>query len=79
MTIPLTGMVEIWREVLMVDDVGPRSDFFDLGGHSLAATRIVQRVEEVCGVRLPVSAVQDHPTPEALTALVAGPPGAGRG
>ncbi|MBB4915428.1 phosphopantetheine-binding protein [Streptosporangium saharense] len=78
MTISLNDMVEIWREVLMVDDVGPRSDFFDLGGHSLTATRIVQRVEQACGVRLPVSAVHDHPTPEALTALLGTPRFTGR-
>ncbi|HEX8243109.1 MAG TPA: amino acid adenylation domain-containing protein, partial [Longimicrobium sp.] len=34
---------EIWREVLGLERVGATDDFFDLGGHSLKATRILTR------------------------------------
>jgi amino acid adenylation domain-containing protein len=33
-------LAAIWAQVLGVDQVGVRDDFFDLGGHSLAAMRI---------------------------------------
>jgi acyl-coenzyme A synthetase/AMP-(fatty) acid ligase/acyl carrier protein len=39
-------VARIWQEVLQVDRVGPDSDFFALGGHSLAAVRVVARLRE---------------------------------
>ncbi|MFI6520472.1 acyl carrier protein [Spirillospora sp. NPDC050679] len=63
-------MSEVWRRELGVAAVRPGDDFFDLGGHSMAAARIVQQVEDLTGVRLPVPTVFDHPTAEALAALV---------
>lgn len=37
-------LADIWSEVLQIADIGVHDNFFDLGGHSLAATRIVSRV-----------------------------------
>jgi amino acid adenylation domain-containing protein len=34
----------IWAEVLQIDEVGIHDNFFDLGGHSLTATRVISRV-----------------------------------
>jgi acyl carrier protein len=45
---PRTPMEEevakIWAEVLSLERVGIHDNFFDLGGHSLAATQVVSRV-----------------------------------
>jgi hypothetical protein len=54
-----TGMTEIqiatiWEEVLGCGPVGVHDNFFDLGGHSLLAIRMIAKVEQVCGKRLPV-------------------------
>ncbi|MBK7520388.1 MAG: amino acid adenylation domain-containing protein [Gammaproteobacteria bacterium] len=53
---PQTPMQEIiagiWAEVLGLERVGIRDDFFDLGGHSLAAMSVVTRIEEALGIRL---------------------------
>ena len=56
------GVAEIWQEALSVPTVGPRDDFFDLGGHSLTAMRVLSRTEQACGVRLTVADLFDHPT-----------------
>ena len=36
-----TSLAEIWAEVLKVERVGRRDNFFDLGGHSLLVMRVV--------------------------------------
>jgi amino acid adenylation domain-containing protein len=64
------AVAEIWREVLRLDEVGATDDFFDLGGHSLKATRILTRVGTRLGVELPVGVIFDHPTVRGIAALV---------
>jgi amino acid adenylation domain-containing protein len=60
-----------WAEVLGVERVGATDGFFALGGHSLRAVRIVARVDELLGVRLPVSALFESPTVRGLAERVA--------
>lgn len=47
-------LVTIWRDVLEVEDVGVRDDFFDLGGNSLATVQVASRIREAFGVELPL-------------------------
>lgn len=46
------AIAEAWTEVLRADHVGRFDNFFDLGGYSLAAVRVVARLEEKLGVRI---------------------------
>jgi amino acid adenylation domain-containing protein len=59
-------LAEIWGEVLAIGPVGIHDDFFDLGGHSLAAGRIINRVLHKLGLNLPVSALFDASTVERM-------------
>ena len=43
-------MTAIWRELLAREDIDADSDFFVLGGDSLAATVLMVYVEEAFGV-----------------------------
>jgi acyl transferase domain-containing protein/acyl carrier protein len=64
---PITARIAtIWREVLGVDRVGPRDRFFDLGGDSLIALRVMARLREAFPVELPVRFVFERPTVPAL-------------
>ncbi len=45
-------IAEIWKEVLGIGRVSVYDNFFDAGGHSLLAVRVVTRIDKKIGVRL---------------------------
>ena len=63
-------LAQIWAEVLSVNQVGIHDDFFDLGGHSLAASKIIARVIQWFQLELPVTALFDSPTVMDMAALI---------
>jgi amino acid adenylation domain-containing protein len=64
------AIAAVWSEVLEIGRVGATDGFFSLGGHSLRAVRIINRIHEELGVRLPVSALFDTPTVRGLAERV---------
>ena len=42
-------LVDIWQEILSITPVGITDNFFDLGGNSLLALRLVGRIQQVLG------------------------------
>jgi amino acid adenylation domain-containing protein len=55
-------MAQIWADVLGADRVGIEDNFFDLGGHSLAAIRLVSRLSEALQVRIEIRSIFEYPT-----------------
>jgi amino acid adenylation domain-containing protein len=62
----------IWADLLEVEEVGIFSNFFDLGGHSLLAGRVLARVASVFHVSLPIRALFEASTIEALARRIDG-------
>jgi amino acid adenylation domain-containing protein len=60
-----------WTEVLHVEGIGIHDDFFELGGDSLAATRVITRMNEAFECTLPVGTLFDSPTIAELSDRVA--------
>jgi amino acid adenylation domain-containing protein len=65
-----SAIAEIWGEVLALDSVAAESDFFELGGDSLAAVRMLAAVEERLAVQVSFTDFLDGPTVVALSAAV---------
>jgi hypothetical protein len=65
-------VAEVWRQVLELDRVGRDDDFFDLGGDSLLATRVLSAVAREAGVELTFADFVRGPTPAGLARTIAG-------
>jgi len=57
-------LLALWEEVLGVRGIGVKDDFFALGGHSLAAVRLMRQIERTFGQALPLSVLYTNPTVE---------------
>ncbi|HWI60682.1 MAG TPA: amino acid adenylation domain-containing protein, partial [Symbiobacteriaceae bacterium] len=65
------AVAAIWAEVLGIEPPGLTDDFFALGGHSLAATRVIHRLREQLQIDLPLRALFETPVLRAFAARVA--------
>lgn len=66
-------LVEIWEELLDVSPIGIDDDFFDLGGHSMLAVRMVAQVRKRLGRSLPLAALFSKPTITQLAKVLEKP------
>ena len=64
------ALAALWAELLGLDRVGVEDDFFELGGSSIQAAQLVNRLQERLGEIVHVVAVFDAPTVAALAAYL---------
>jgi aspartate racemase len=73
-TLPLhSQLVQIWEELLDARPIGTRDNFFDLGGHSLLAARLVNRIEQDWGKKIPLNTLLADATIERLAEVIMQP------
>jgi len=63
-------LVAIWESVLGVRPIGVRHSFFELGGDSLVAVRLMHRVEQAFGKHLSIATLFQAPTIEQLSGIL---------
>ena len=64
-------LAAIWADVLGLERVGARDNFFEVGGHSLLAAQIVARAGESLRVELSIRDLFEAPTLEGFAARLA--------
>ena len=65
-----SGLCKIWSELLKISRVGIRDSFFELGGDSLSATRLLARIETTWSIRVPYTILYQHPEVEGLSSWI---------
>ncbi len=65
-------LAALFREILRLDDVGVHDNFFALGGHSMAAMRLLGRIRTEFGAELSIRDVFDALTVAGLAAKLHG-------
>lgn len=63
-------IVQDWEEVLGIRPIGVQDNFFDLGGHSIVAIRLMSRIQQTLSQDLPLSILFRGPTVESLVQLI---------
>jgi tyrocidine synthetase III len=60
-------LVQLWREILGRENIGVKDNFFDLGGHSLKATRLIARIKKEFNTEIDLKNIFHEPTIEVLS------------
>ncbi|WP_315790951.1 amino acid adenylation domain-containing protein [Fischerella sp. JS2] len=63
-------LVKIWENLLNTSPIGATDNFFDLGGHSFLAVRLMAQIYDQFGHNLPLSTLFENPTIEKLAVIV---------
>jgi aspartate racemase len=65
-------LARIWEKALDVRPIGVRDNFFDLGGYSLLALRVMRETAKAVGKKVPLARLYQAPTIELLSRFLVG-------
>ncbi|MDW3192770.1 MAG: amino acid adenylation domain-containing protein [Cytophagales bacterium] len=63
-------LVKIWEELLERERIGIRDHFFEIGGHSLKATRMIGRIQKQFEIKVPLKRLFEAPTIQQLALVI---------
>ncbi|MEL7001561.1 MAG: SDR family NAD(P)-dependent oxidoreductase, partial [Bacteroidota bacterium] len=64
------SIINIWKEVLKIDDISEKDDFFDLGGNSLNGTQVINHLDKQFEVDLEFEVLLENPRADELAAFI---------
>ncbi|MEH2438424.1 MAG: amino acid adenylation domain-containing protein [Nostoc sp.] len=67
------ALVKIWENLLNNHPIGVTDNFFDIGGHSFLAVRLMAQIYDRFGHNLPLSTLFEKPTIEKLATIISEP------
>ncbi len=63
-------LAAIWEEELEISPIGIEDNFFDIGGHSLKAIGVVNKIHKVFETQVSIKDIFQHPTVAGLSRLI---------
>lgn len=63
-------LIEIWRNLLRIEEIGRQDNFFELGGHSLLAVELIAQIEKTFSITIGIRTLFEAPTVERLAEKV---------
>lgn len=63
-------LVKIWEELLERERIGIQDHFFEIGGHSLKATRMIARIQKQFEIKVPLKRLFEVPTIQQLALVI---------
>ncbi|MGW8444292.1 amino acid adenylation domain-containing protein [Paenibacillus sp. S33] len=64
-------LVQIWKELLGIENIGVKDNFFELGGQSLKASSMVTKIYQHLGVDLSLKQIFQYPTIKEIANWIA--------
>jgi len=64
------AVAKVWSEVLQIKEIGIDDNFFEMGGTSIMAVKVVAEIEKSTGKRFPLSVLFEYSTVEKFAKLL---------
>ena len=64
------NVATVWQQVLGIEQVGVYDSFFDLGGHSLLITQLLNKLHRIYQVEISISGLFDNPTVAGMAQVI---------
>jgi amino acid adenylation domain-containing protein len=64
------AIIQIWREVLKLEEISPSDNFFYLGGNSLSAMQLTFSIADRFSVEVPLVTAFSYPTPRKMAQFI---------
>ncbi|MGK7943628.1 MAG: amino acid adenylation domain-containing protein [Microcystaceae cyanobacterium] len=63
-------LAQLWAEILKIENPMRQDNFFDVGGNSFSAVRLIALINDCWSIHLPITALLQHPTLEKIAQLL---------
>ncbi|MBF9000412.1 non-ribosomal peptide synthetase [Vibrio nitrifigilis] len=63
-------LASIWQQLIGIEKISRNDNFFQIGGHSLLAARLISRLRSEFGTELSLAQIFNHPTLKAMAKIL---------
>ena len=63
-------LVDMWKNILNINDIGTNEDFFEIGGDSLSAIRLLSNIKNTFNIDISISDIFNNSTIKNLSTFI---------